>query len=213
MVSTRNQRRTFRSFARTPSLKTGKPLHPSTSYELAQKLKKKVVEDSEDEDDTQADSEKKEAESNIGKLQDKFKDLFQDVHGLPPQRAVEHNIRALNKITIKNRYPLPRIDDLLNQLHRVHYFTTLDLKSGYHQVRINEEDTWKTAIKMKQGLFEWLVMSFGLCNAPATFMRLMNEVLRPFIDNFVTVYLDDILIFSVTWEDHLHHIAQVLEVI
>ncbi|CAL2244417.1 unnamed protein product [Prunus armeniaca] len=119
--------------------------------------------------------------------------------------------RALNKITIKNRYPLLRIDDLLDQLHGARYFTKLDLKSGYHQVRIHEEDTWKIAFKTKHGLFEWLVMPFGLCNAPATFMQLMNEVLRPFIDDFVIVYLNDILIFSVTWEDHIHHIAQVLE--
>ena len=120
--------------------------------------------------------------------------------------------RALNKITIKNWYLLPWIDDLQDQLHGAHYFTKLDLKSGYHQVRIHEEDTWKTAFKTKQGLFERLVMPLGLCNAPATFMRLMNEVLRPFIDDFVIVYLGDILIFSVTWEDHLHHNTQVLEV-
>ncbi|KAI5317624.1 hypothetical protein L3X38_037331 [Prunus dulcis] len=121
--------------------------------------------------------------------------------------------RALNKITIKNRYPLPRIDDLLDQLHGALYFTKLDLKSGYHQVRIHEEDTWKTAFKTKHGLFKWLVMPFGLCNAPATFMQLMIDVLHPFIDDFVMVCLDDILVFSATWEDHLHHIAQVLEVL
>ena len=121
--------------------------------------------------------------------------------------------RALNKITIKNRYLLPRIDDLLDQLHVSHFFTKLDLKSSYHQVCIHEKDTWKTAFKMKQGLFEWLVMSFGLCNVLTTFMRLMNEVLHPFIDDFVIVYLDDILIYSITWEDHLCHIDQVMEVL
>ena len=119
--------------------------------------------------------------------------------------------RAVNKIIVRNRYPIPRIGDLLDQLKGAKYFSKIDLKSGYHQVQIEPSDVWKTAFKAKEGLFEWLVMPFKLTNSPETFMRMMDDILRPFTNSFLVVYLDEILIFSQTWEEHLHHIRQVLQ--
>jgi len=119
--------------------------------------------------------------------------------------------RPLNAVTIKNKYPLPRIDLLFDQLAGAKVFSKIDLKSGYHQIKIKPEDIPKTTFSTRYGLYEYLVMSFGLTNAPAHFMYLMNSVFMPELDKFVVVFIDDILVFSKNEEEHAKHLRIVLQ--
>ena len=118
--------------------------------------------------------------------------------------------RALNEITVKNSYPLPRVDELFDRLQGAKYFSKIDLRSGYHQIRIDPADVPKTAFRTRYGHFEFRVLPFGLTNAPATFMHLMHQTFRECLDSFVLVFLDDILIYSKTLEEHRRHVAEVL---
>ncbi|TLX67246.1 RNA-directed DNA polymerase, partial [Labilibacter sediminis] len=119
--------------------------------------------------------------------------------------------RELNKLTIKNRYPLPRIDDLFDQLQGASWFSKIDLRSGYHQMRVRDDDIEKTAFRTRYGHFEFVVMPFGLTNAPAAFMDLMNRVCNPMLDRSVIVFIDDILVYSKTKEEHEEHLRELLE--
>ncbi|GKA33455.1 putative reverse transcriptase domain-containing protein [Tanacetum coccineum] len=121
--------------------------------------------------------------------------------------------RELNKLTVKNRYPLPRIDDLFDQLQGSSVYSKIDLRSGYHQLRVREEDIPKTAFRTRYGHYEFQVMSFGLTNAPAVFMDLMNRVCKPYLDKFVIVFIDDILIYSKNKQEHEEHLKLILEML
>jgi hypothetical protein len=119
--------------------------------------------------------------------------------------------RALNEVTIKNKYPMPRIEDLFDQLRGASVFSKIDLRSGYHQLRIRPSDVSKTTFTTKYGLFEFIVMSFGLTNVPTFFMYLMNNVFSmDYLDKFVVVFIDDILIYSQSEEEHADHLRKVL---
>jgi hypothetical protein len=116
----------------------------------------------------------------------------------------------LNEVTIKNKYPLPRIDLLFDQLARAKVFSKIDLRSGYDQIKIQLEDIPKTAFTTRYGLYEYLVISFGLTNAPAHFMYLMNSVFMLELDKFIVVFIDDILVYSKTKEEHVEHLRVVM---
>eukprot|EP00253_Pinus_taeda_P034537 PITA_34537 len=167
----------------------------------------------------------------MDKVVEEYEDIFTSPAGVPLHCQVKHSIDLTPGALLPNG-PIYRcsilendeikrqIQELLQKGH-IHpsslpygstivlggkYFNKIDLKSGYHQVPIEPSDVWETAFKAKEGLFEWLVMLFGLTNAPATFMRLMDDILQTFTNSFVVVYLDDILIFNQSWKEHLHHI-------
>ncbi|GJV01149.1 putative reverse transcriptase domain-containing protein [Tanacetum coccineum] len=121
--------------------------------------------------------------------------------------------QELNKLTIKNRYPLPSIDDLFDQLQGSSVYSKIDLRSGYHQLRVRDEDIPKTAFRTRYRHYEFQVMPFGLTNAPAVFMDLMNRVCKPYLDKFVIVFIDDILIYSRNKEEHANHLRIILELL
>jgi hypothetical protein len=123
------------------------------------------------------------------------------------------DFRQLNKVIVKNKYPLPRIDDLFDQLKDVNIFSKIDLRLGYHQVRIKDEDISKTAFRTRYGHYEFRVVSFGFSNAPDVFMCLMNGVFKDYLDKFVIVFLDDILVYSKSKEEHEKHMWMVLQVL
>jgi hypothetical protein len=119
--------------------------------------------------------------------------------------------QPLNVVTIKKKYPLPCIDFLFDQLVGARFFSKVDLRSGYHQIKIRPEDVSKTAFSIRHGLYEYLVMSFGLTNAPAHFMYMMNSVFMPELDKFVVVFINDILIYSKSEEEHAQHLRVILQ--
>ncbi|GJU69410.1 putative reverse transcriptase domain-containing protein [Tanacetum coccineum] len=151
-----------------------------------------------------------------------FPEVFpDDLPGLPPPRKVEFDgsfcmcidYRELNKLTVKNRYPLPRIDDLFDQIQGSSVYSKIDLPYGYHQLRIRDKDIPITAFHTRYDHYEFQVMPFGLTNAPAVFMDLMNRVCKPYLDKFVIVFIDDILIYSKNKEEHEKHLKTILELL
>jgi hypothetical protein len=160
--------------------------------------------------------ETKEIQRPVKELLDKGYDRVVPVF-LVPKKDVSWRMhvdcQAINAITVRYCHPIPRLDDMLDELRGPIIFSKIDLHSGYHQICMENGDEWKTAFKTKFGLYEWPFIPIGLTNAPSTFMRLMNHILRAFIGKFVVIYFDDILIYSKSFDEHIDHIHQVLAVL
>ncbi|KAG7588776.1 Reverse transcriptase domain [Arabidopsis suecica] len=144
----------------------------------------------------------------LKEIVEEFDDMFKTPTQLPPERTIEHRI-PLKEGTDPDRFSIPTVDDMLDELHGAVFFTKLDLTTGYHQVRMHPSDIPKTAFRTHNGHYEYLVMPFGLCNAPSTFQALMNEIFRPLLRKSVLVFFDDILIYSSLWSEHLQHVCEV----
>lgn len=121
-----------------------------------------------------------------------------------------YDYRQLNKLTIKNKYPLPRINDIFSQVEGVVVFSKIDLRLGYHQIHIKDNDIYKTTFRTRYGHYEFVVLPFGLTNSPTTFMSMMNEIFHPFLDIFVLIFIDDILMYCRSVEEHKEHLRIVL---
>jgi hypothetical protein len=124
-----------------------------------------------------------------------------------------HDFQALNKLTIKDKYPIPIVDDLLDELHGEIFFTKLDVHLGYHQIRMKEADIPKTSFQTHECHYEFLLMHFKLCNAPSTFQSIMNKKFKPFLCNFMLLFFNDTLIYSKTWESHIEHVDKFLQLL
>nr|GFB92882.1 putative reverse transcriptase domain-containing protein [Tanacetum cinerariifolium] len=142
-----------------------------------------------------------------------MKDLSEQLKELSDKGFIRPNYQELNKLKVKNRYLLPRIDDIFDQLRGSSVCSKIDLRSGYHQLRVREEDVPKTAFRTRYGHYKFQVMQFGLTNAPVVFMDLMNRVCKPYLDKFVIVFINDIRVYSMDEKEHEEHLKAILELL